>query len=182
MADAAPRRVAFVGEGRRSGAVREFAKELAACGGDPEAVRSVRIDMSPAFIKGSAEHLPNAEVTFDKFHVVAHASKALDETRRIEQRLDPQLKGLRWTLLRNPGSLSPGWRADLDALGAQVAGKRTARAWLCREQLRAILSRRQINVVKAMLRQWRTNVNRSKVEPMKAVAKMVRRHIDGIAA
>ena len=182
VADAAARRVVFVGEGRRSGAVGEFAKELAARGGDPEAVRSVCIDMSPAFIKGAAEHLPNAEVTFDKFHVVAHASKALDETRRIEQRLDPELKGLRWTLLRSPGSLSPGQRADLDALVAQVAGRRTARAWLYREQLRAILNRRQINVVRAMLHQWCTNVNRSKVEPMKAVAKMVRKHIDGIAA
>ena len=172
----------FVGEGRGAATVGRFAEELAAHGGDPDAVESVSIDMSPAFVKGVAEHLPNAQVTFDKFHVVAHASKALDETRRIEQRADPALKGLRWTLLRSPESLSPAQRADLDALVAQVAGRRTARAWLYREQLRAILGRKQIHVVRRMLQQWCTNVNRSKVEPMKAVARMVRRHLDGIAA
>jgi transposase len=48
--------------------------------------------------------------------------------------------------------------------------------------LRAILDRRQINVVSAMLRQWCTNVRRSKVEPMKQLANMIRRHFDGIIA
>src|SRR6516165_10697976 len=55
-------------------------------------------------------------------------------------------------------------------------------AWLYREGLRAILDRKQINVVVAMLRQWCTNVLRSKVAPMKQVARMIRRHFDGIVA
>ena len=60
-------------------------------GGDPDAIRAVSIDMSPAFIRGVAEHLPNAVVTFDKYHVIAHASHALDLTRRAEQKRDPDL-------------------------------------------------------------------------------------------
>jgi transposase len=48
--------------------------------------------------------------------------------------------------------------------------------------LRAILDRKQINVVAAMLKQWCTNVLRSKVAPMKEVARMIRRHFDGILA
>ncbi|WP_223201924.1 transposase, partial [Streptococcus pneumoniae] len=65
---------------------------------------------------------------------------------------------------------------------AQVTTKRTARAWLYKEQLREILERKQINVVRAMLAQWATCVMRSKVEPMKEVAKMIRNHLDGIVA
>jgi len=84
--------------------------------------------MSPAFIKGVVDSLPNARVTFDKFHVVAHASTAVDETRRLEQRTDPSLKGLRWTLLKDRDRLSDQGRADLDALIAKAATKRTARA------------------------------------------------------
>jgi len=118
--------------------------------------------MSTAFIKGVTEHLPNARITFDKFHVVAHASAAVDQTRRLEQRTDPSLKGLRWTLLKDRGRLSAESRADLDALIAQATSKRTARAWLYREHLREILDRKQINVVSAMLKQWCTNVLRSK--------------------
>ena len=50
------------------------------------------------------------------------------------------------------------------------------------EQLRDILDRKQINVVRGMLAQWCTNVMRSKVEPMKDVAKLIRNHMEGIVA
>ena len=182
VADADQHRVLFVTEGRDADTIKAFAADFTAHGGDPKAVESISIDMSPAFIKGVTEHLPNAQITFDKFHVIAHASTAVDKTRRIEQKTDPSLKGLRWKLLRDRASLSPDARADLDALIAQVTTKRTARAWLYKEQLREILERKQVNVVRDMLTQWATNVMRSKVEPMKEVAKMIRSHLDGIVA
>jgi hypothetical protein len=55
-------------------------------------------------------------------------------------------------LLKGRNRLSDTRRADLDALLAQLATKRTARAWQYREDLREIFSRKQINVVRAMLR------------------------------
>jgi transposase len=182
FADANSRRVLFVAEGRRADTVEEFADDLIAHGGDPAAIESVSIDMSPAFIKGVGEHLPEARITFDKFHVIAHASLAVDKTRRIEQKTDPSLKGLRWKLLKDRDSLNPGAQADLDALVAQVTTKRTARAWLYKEQLRDILDRKQINVVRGMLTQWASCVMRSKVEPMKDVARLIRNHLEGIVA
>lgn len=182
VADADLRRVLFVTEGRDAETIKAFAADFTAHGGDPKAVESISIDMSPAFIKGVTRHLPNARITFDKFHVIAHASTAVDKTRRIEQKTDPSLKDLRWKLLRDRASLAPDARADLDALIAQVTTKRTARAWLYKEQLREILERKQVNVVRDMLTQWATNVMRSKVEPMKEVAKMIRSHLDGIVA
>ncbi len=48
--------------------------------------------------------------------------------------------------------------------------------------MREILDRKQINVVSALLKRWCTNVNRSKVEPMKQVANMIAKHFDGIVA
>jgi transposase len=182
VADADLRRVLFVTEGRDADTIKAFAADFTAHGGDPKAVESISIDMSPAFIKGVTKHLPNARITFDKFHVIAHASTAVDKTRRIEQKTDPSLKGLRWKLLRDRASLTPDARADLDALIAHVTTKRTARAWLYKEQLREIMERKQVNVVRDMLTQWATNVMRSKVEPMKEVAKMIRGHLDGIVA
>ena len=159
-----------------------FAEYLTEHKAVPEQISSVSIDMSPAFIKGVTDNLPKARITFDKFHVVAHASAAVDQMRRLEQRTDPSLKGLRWTLLKDRDRLSDQGRADLDALIARAATKRTARAWLYREHLRDILDRKQINVASAMLKQWCTNVLRSKVEPMKDVARMIRKHFDGIVA
>lgn len=181
-ADMKHRKVVFVTEGKDAKTVAAFAEYLAEHKAAPGQVCSVSIDMSAAFIKGVTEHLPNARITFDKFHVIAHASAAVDQMRRREQRTDPSLKGLRWTLLKDRDRLSEAGRADLDALITQAATKRTARAWLYREHLREILDRKQINVVSAMLKQWCGNVLRSKVEPMKDVARMIRKHFDGIVA
>jgi transposase len=181
-ANAANRAVIFVTDTRESSAVERLAADLVAHGGDPEAIRAVSIDMSPAYIKGVQAHLPNAAITFDKFHVIAHASQALDLTRRAEQKRDPTLKGLRWALLKDRSRLSNTRRTDLDTLLANLTTKRTARAWRYREDLREILNRKQINVVRGMLWQWCTNVMRSKVEPMKDVARMIRNHLEGIVA
>jgi transposase len=181
-ADAGQRKVVFVTEGRGSQTIASLATHLADHNATPEQVRTVSIDMSPAYIRGVGDHLPNARITFDKFHVVAHASSAVDRMRRLEQRADPSLKGLRWTLLKGRDRLNRDQQSDLDALIAQATSKRTARAWLYREHLREILDRKQINIVSAMLKQWCSNVMRSKVEPMKEVARMIRKHFDGIVA
>lgn len=181
-ADAVERRVLAVAEGRSAETIEALANELASRGCDPAQVTSVSIDMSPAFIKGCAQHLPNARITFDKFHVVWHASFAVDKMRRIEQRNDRSLKGMRWSLLKDRSRLSPEAAADLDALIARMTTVRTARAWVYKEQLREILERKQINVVRDMLQHWCTCVMRSKVEPMKEVAAMVRKHLEGIVA
>ena len=181
-ADALERRVLFVTEGRDAQTIKALATDLADHGCPPGQIDAVSIDMSPAFIKGVSEELPNARITFDKFHVIWHASTAVDKMRRIEQRTDKSLKGMRWSLLKDRSRLKPEAAADLDALIARLTTVRTARAWLYKEQLREILDRKQINVVRGMLEHWCICVMRSKVEPMKEVAALVRRHMEGIVA
>lgn len=157
-ADAAQRRVLAVTEGRDAQAVATIVQELSEHGCLPEHIESVSIDMSPAFIKGCTEQLPNARITFDKFHVIWHANAAVDKMRRIEQRTDKSLKGMRWSLLKDRASLHPEAAADLDALIARMTTVRTARAWVYKEQLRQILERKQVNVVRSMLQHWCTCV------------------------
>lgn len=181
-ADADARRVLFVTEGRDAKTIERLAQYLGEHGCPAQNIESASIDMSPAFIAGVTQHLPNARITFDKFHVIAHASTALDQMRRIEQRTDKSLKGMRWTLLKDTARLKPQAAADLDALIAKMTVKRTARAWIYKEQLREILQRKQIHVVRAMLLDWCTCVMRSKVQPMKEVARMIRSHLEGIVA
>jgi len=182
VADADARKVVFVSKGRGADNIAGFVQHLRTHNGAADDITTACLDMSPAFIKGVTDHLPKAAITFDKFHVVAHASQAVDQMRRIEQRTDPALKGLRWALLKDRSKLSSDQARDLDRLVVQFTTKRTARAWLYREQLRDILGRKQINIVSAMLAQWCTNVMRSKVEPMKQVATMIRAHFNGIVA
>lgn len=181
-ADADARRVLFVTEGRDASTVDELAADLQAHGCSPEQIGSVSIDMSAAFIKGVTQALPNARITFDKFHVVAHANAAVDRTRRAEQRSDPSLKGMRWTLLKDVFTLKPAAGAALHDLLSAPRLTLTARAWTYKERLRAILQRKQVNVVRDSLKHWCVCVMRSKVEPMKDVARLVRSHLEGIVA
>jgi transposase len=108
-------RVLFATEGKDAATVAAFADDLAAHGGDAEAIDEVCIDMSPAFIKGTAEHLPNAAVTFDKFHAVKIVNDAVDQVRRAEQKGQSVLRGTRCIWLRNPANLSDRQQATLES-------------------------------------------------------------------
>ena len=159
--DPAWRRVIFVAEGKDAATIEAFEANLRAHHGRPSEIEAVSIDMSPAFISGVSEHLPNAQITFDKFHVISHASEAIDQMRRIEQKLDPGLKGKRWVLLKDRAALSAAQRSELDQLLAKMTTTRTARAWQYREDLRELLTRQQPHVARLLLKRRCNNVLRS---------------------
>src|SRR6516164_2722414 len=114
--DLVRRRVLFVAEGKDAGTVDAFAADLAAHGGNPEAVAEVCIDMSPAFIAGIAQSLTNAQITFDKFHLVKLINEAVDAVRRAEQKSHAELNKSRYLWLKNPRNLSERQRAQLDKM------------------------------------------------------------------
>ena len=74
----------FVTEGKSNETVSEFAKDLKEHNGKVENIKNVSCDMSPAFIKGVTENLPNAEIVFDKFHIIKIINEAVDNVRRRE--------------------------------------------------------------------------------------------------
>ena len=68
----------------------DFAAHLKAHGGDPEQVLHVCQDMSAAYAKGVGMALPNAQISYDRFHVVALAIEAMDKVRQAEMSDDPK--------------------------------------------------------------------------------------------
>lgn len=70
--------------------------------------------MSPSYIAGCANHLPNAAITFDKFHVVKEVNKAMDELRKLERKGNELLKGHKYTFLKN--KLTPEVQRQRDLL------------------------------------------------------------------
>ncbi len=110
------------------------------------------------------------------------AGDAVDRTRRLEQKSQPSLKGMRWVLLKNPDKWTVSEQSDMRMFGNSVTTPRTSRAWLQSQQLREILNRKQPRVVVQLLKRWIANVRRSKVEAMKAVAATIERHLEGVAA
>ena len=178
FADIDNARVLFATGGKDAATVAAFAADLAAHGGDPDAIGEVCIDMSPAFIKGVADGLPEAEVTFDKFHAVKIVNQAIDEVRRAEQKSQAMLKGTRYLWIRNPENLSDRQRTALDALPHQHL--KTARAWRIKLAFQDLYDMETPEQAAAHLKRWYHWATHSRLRPMVDAAHSVKRHWDGI--
>ena len=84
------KRLLFACEGRDHQSVVDFAADLKAHAGDPAQIEHVCQDMSAAYAKGVALALPNAQISYDRFHVIAMANEAMDGVRRQEMSTHPQ--------------------------------------------------------------------------------------------
>jgi transposase len=171
-------RVLFVTEGRAAETVAAFAEDLTAHGGDPEAIEEVCIDMSPAFIKGVSENLPNAAITFDKFHAVKIINDAVDQVRRAEQKHQILLRGTRYIWLRNPTNLSDRQKATLDSLPTRHL--KTARAYQIRLAFQELYDQPSAETAAGYLKKWYFWATHSRLEPIIDAAHTVKRHWDGI--
>jgi transposase len=104
--DLEAKRVLLAVEGKDAGVWERFAEQLLAHNGHPKAITQVAIDMSPAYIKGVREHLGNATVVYDKYHVVSAVVAAVEEVRRAETRQDAAaraaLEQRHWLWRKNP--------------------------------------------------------------------------------
>lgn len=99
------RRVVYVAKGADSSVFKEFGERFEEHGGKKENVKEIAMDMSSAFIAGASEEFPDAEITFDHFHVSKLANKAVDETRRAEVESNSSLKKTRYALLKREDNL-----------------------------------------------------------------------------
>jgi transposase len=170
-------RVLFATEGKDAATVAAFAEDLAAHGGNPAAIEEVCIDMSPAFIKGVAESLPEAAVTFDKFHAVKIINDAVDQVRRAEQKGQSLLRGTRYIWLRNPNNLSERQRTTLESLPTRHL--KTARAYQIRLAFQELYDQPS-EAAASYLKKWYFWATHSRLEPIIDAAHTVKRHWDGI--
>ncbi len=178
FADLDGRRVLFVTEGKDAATVTAFADDLTAHGGDPQAVAEVCIDMSQAFIKGTADSLPKAEITFDRFHAVKIINDAVDEVRRAEQKSRPELKKTRYVWLKNTSNLTRSQTEVLDSLSGR--NLKTARAYRIRlafQEFYDLPSREEAEIV---LKRWYYWATHSRLPAMIDAARTIKRHWDGI--
>ena len=181
FADLVRKRVLFATEGKDHQVWLAFVTALEKHNGHRHAVTQVSMDMSPAYQKGVAETCRNAQVVFDKFHVIAHANQAVDEVRR------EALRQSQWLWRKNPENLTEHEAARLAKIDQKSL--RTAKAYQMRLVLQDIYrsvsateARRRFRVwcrwVRWVARRQPKNLLRSMVK----VAAMVENHLAGILA
>jgi transposase len=171
--------VMFATAGRDAAAVKAFAEELPGHGAKPEQITEVAMDMSPAFISGVAEHLPEADVTYDKFHVIQALNKAQDEVRREEQKKNPLLKKSRYIWLKNPQNLTVKQTGLLSTLRRE--NLKTAKVYQMKLTFQDIYRNiKNRDIAEEAIKKWLSWAVRSRLEPVKNFAKMVKAHFQGI--
>lgn len=178
FADLALARVIFIALERDNETVKQFREWLTSHGGDPAAITDFSLDMSPAFIKGVEENFPKAELTFDKFHVIKLANEAVEKVRREEQKKLPELKRTRWLWLRNEKDLSDEQRSRL--ADVRVLAKRTARAYRYRLELQELYALPDHSTAEAYFQRWFAGAVRSRLAPIRQLARTLRDHIKGV--
>jgi transposase len=181
FADLDAQRVIFGTGGRSADTVARFAADLAEHGGDPEKVTDTSSDMSTAFISGIAQHLPNARMTFDRYHLAAKLSEAIDAVRRAEVATRPELKHTRWLWLKNHANLSAKQQGELHQLMRPSAQLATARARRWREDFQAFYDQHP-SYAPEYLRRWCYGAKRCRLQPIKEFVTLVEKHWDGIIA
>ena len=145
-----------------------------------EALEYIASDMWKPYLTVIAKHAAQAVHVLDRFHIVANVSKAVDEVRAEEAKslarngYEPVLKKTRWCFLKRPENLTPTQSTKLtDVLRYNL---RTVRAYLLKESLDALWRYNTPHWAGWFLDRWCARTMRSRLEPMKKIARSLRRH------
>jgi len=150
---------------------------------------AVSMDMTGGYAASVRANAPQAEIVIDNYHVVALATKALDEVRRERwnelRALDPtaakQFKDARWSLLKNPEDLTERQAGTLAALTA--SGGKLARAWALKEMVREIFKPGlTVAAVEKLIDRLLSRLSRSRLQPFVRLGRTIRKHRQGILA
>jgi transposase len=172
--------VLFVAEDRRRQSLDAFWPQLSAA--ELAAIEAVAMDMWEPYIASTQAHVPGAaqKIVFDKFHIAQHANEAVDKVRRHENRAlhaegRDWLVGTKFDWLRHPGRFTlAAWREFVGFV--RRTKLKTGRAWALKEMLMTLWDYVYPGAATRHFHAWYAWAIRSRLEPIKALARMMRRH------
>jgi transposase len=176
--DLVKHRVVYVAQGRGKDTVRKFGAFLDRRGIARDQVTDVCADMWEPYRLGVAEQFPKAALTFDRYHVMTLFNRAIDQVRRREVRSNPLLKRSRWLWLTNRRELTARQQSDLSWLTGIDC--RTAKAYQIKLTLQRLWSHTDRVEAETFLKRWYFWATHSRLEPVIAAAKTIKRHWEGV--
>jgi transposase len=177
--------VVFVGRGKGAEALKPFWKRLQASHAQVEAVA---MDMSSAYYQAVCEHLPEAAVVFDWFHIVKLLNEKLSELRRelyreaTDQLHKDVLKGTRWLLLKRPENLDPERNEPARLQEALQLNESLALAYYLKEDLRGLWEEPTKQKAGRFLDDWINQAEASGIRVLKTFARTLAAYRSGILA
>lgn len=183
VSDQATGTVLHVGDDRKKQGLKDWYSSL-----NEEqrgAIESISMDMWPAFIHATLESIPDAEdkIAFDKFHVAKYLGEAVDKVRRQEHKVlmsegYDDLKGSKYDWLYNPENMTRKHKMRFKLLRESTL--KTARAWAIKEMAMSLWHYVSKTWARKGWRQWLAWAVRSRLQPIRKVAKIIKEHLWGI--
>ena len=171
----------WVHEGRTAEIFSTFIKQLS----EPtkQGILAVAMDMGPAYQKAVRDDLPNADIIFDRFHVMQNYGRAIDNQRRIEFRKANSagkdlIKGTRFLLLKNAENLTDKQQKSLTTLLQENENMNLI--YMLKEQLQTLWCYKTYLEMDAALESWCQMAEQTNMVYMKKFAKSLRRYRIGI--
>lgn len=180
--DLADGRIIWAAPGRGKAALRGFWTRLRLAGTQ---IQAVATDMSAAYWSAVLEHLPQAALVFDKFHVLKLMNERLDDLRRemvreAEGPLKLRIKGTRFLLLRNATNLQ---NEDIPRLDKALRlNEPLLLAWYLKEELHELWNQPSRQKMDLFLRDWCDKADHTGIGQLLKMAKTLRTHASGILA
>jgi len=146
-------------------------------------IEAVAMDMWPAFRNAASDLLEQAEIVYDRFHISKYLSEAVDQVRRAEHKQlltqgDQSLTGTRYSWLRSADTRTEKHQDVLDRLCGR--NLKTSRAWAIKETFQEFWNTHNEGFAEGIFRRWYDWAVRSQLKPMVKVAKMLKRHLNGL--
>jgi transposase len=180
LTDKEAKKVVGIGNGKDAQAVRDALCDMEIRGADKEAVETVSLDFSAAFISACNKHLGQAEMVFDRYHLDSLLSKAVDKVRREDQKHNDGLKRTRYLWLHNNENLDEAKRALVAQLEATFP--RIGLAYRLKEQFKEVFREADPALAMEHLKLWVNKAAQSALKPICEFTQTVTRHWDGITA
>ncbi len=175
--------VVFVGDGKGADALLPFWKRLRA---SHARVQAVAIDMSPAYLRAVEQHLPDADVVFDRFHIVKLLNDKLSQLRRAlyrqakDQLQKDVLKGTRWLLLKHPQNLDESRDEKARLEEALELNESLAVAYYLKEDLRQLWEQPHRTAARNFVTSWYSRAMKSGIAAMQQFARTLAGGLFGI--
>jgi transposase len=183
VADLEHSRVLYLADDRKQESLDGFWPTLTPAQRD--GITAVAMDMWEPYVQSTRTHLPGADakIVFDKFHVVKHLHDAVDQVRRGEHRAlrragDERLTGSKYLWLRRPENMTDEQRTAFRAL--QREDLKVGRAWALKERFRTFWAYRYPGAAKTFFSRWYWRATHSRLKPLAAVAKLIKRHLPNL--
>jgi transposase len=176
--DGSAKRLLYIAKGRTKASLRGFFKILTKA--QKASIEFVASDMCRAYVTVIRQQLKQAIHVLDRFHIVKMIHTALDKVRAAEVRqlkaegYEPVLTNARWSILKRRENLTEKQTVKLKEILRY--NLKTVRSLLMKEDFNRFWEYRSVGCARRFLNEWCTRALRSKIEPMKKVARSLRRH------